>query len=159
MRQRLASRRRRDENGASAVEFALIMPIFIVLVFGIIAFGIVFAQNLALGNSARQAARFAVVQERTCGEIRTEARDSATGTIAMNTANIGVTVERIVSGGGATTLCGGAGSDANKPCEGAAEGSSIKVETTYQSKVIIPLVVSDNNVTINGEGIFRCEFR
>lgn len=154
---RLLDRRRRGESGASAVEFALIMPIFVMLVFGIIAFGIIFSQKLALGNSARQAARFAVVQERTCGEITTEVRNAATGTIAMNTDDIQVTVQRIPLSGTATTVCTTTTSTA-KPCEGAAEGSAISVTTTYDSEVIIPLAVVDNSVTVTGEGIFRCEF-
>lgn len=35
-------RRRRDDSGAAAVEFALIMPILLVLVFGIIQYGFYF---------------------------------------------------------------------------------------------------------------------
>jgi Flp pilus assembly protein TadG len=39
-------RRRHEEHGAAAVEFALLAPVFIMLVFGVISFGLVFAQQL-----------------------------------------------------------------------------------------------------------------
>ena len=38
--------RRRSDDGASAVEFALVLPILLFLVFGIISFGTFFAQHL-----------------------------------------------------------------------------------------------------------------
>lgn len=158
MRLRPPSQRRGD-RGAVAVEFALIAPIFLMLVFGIVAFGIIFAQKLALGNSARQAARYAVVQERDCGQIFTEARSAATGTIAMDTTKIDITVTRKPPTGSAQTLCSKTTpAAATKPCENAAEGSAILVTTTYASQIVVPLAVVDNSVTVTGEGIFRCEF-
>ena len=153
---RVLRSRLRGDRGASAVEFALIMPLFVMLVFGIVAFGIIFAQKLALGNSARQAARYAVVQERTCHEITNEVRSAAAGTINMNTANIQVSVMR-VNGATETSACSSP-TATNRPCEGAPEGTSIKVSTTYASEVMIPLAVMNNTVTIDGEGVFRCEF-
>lgn len=50
-------RHRRPERGAAAVEFALILPILLTLVFGIIEFGWAFGQQVSLGNAAREAAR------------------------------------------------------------------------------------------------------
>ena len=57
--------RRRDASrrGQSLVEFGLILPIFLLLVFGIIDFGrAVFAYS-TLNNAAREAARVAVVDQ------------------------------------------------------------------------------------------------
>ena len=50
------ARTRPDEGGASAVEFALVVPFLLLIVFGIIVYGMVFAQTLSLSNSARQGA-------------------------------------------------------------------------------------------------------
>ena len=63
------------EGGASAVEFALIVPVLLMLVFGIIGFGIIFAQQLSLGNSARQAARYGAVDGPSCADIITQAQE------------------------------------------------------------------------------------
>ncbi len=87
----------RDERGAVAVEMALITPILVMFVFGIIQFGIVFAQKLALSNAAREAARAGVVcpsttrPSSTCQEIADQIENTA-GTVGLNTANITVTI-------------------------------------------------------------------
>lgn len=50
--------RRSDDAGAAAVEFALLLPLFTILVFGIISGGIVFNDKLALSQGVREAARY-----------------------------------------------------------------------------------------------------
>ena len=77
---RLRPRRRRDD-GASAVELALVLPILLALVFGIISFGTLFAQQLALNNGVRQGARLAVVEgsdagQKSCAGVVSAVRDS-----------------------------------------------------------------------------------
>ena len=54
-------RRHKSERGANLVEFALIMPFLIMLLFGIIEFAWVFAQNLDIRHGAREGARLAAV--------------------------------------------------------------------------------------------------
>jgi len=49
------------EKGASAVEFAIILPILVMLVFGIIQFGLVFNKYIAITHAAREGARLAAV--------------------------------------------------------------------------------------------------
>ena len=57
-----ALRRFGSESGAAAVEFALIMPIRFILIFGIIDMGrLLFTAN-ALTSAVREGARFAAVQ-------------------------------------------------------------------------------------------------
>jgi hypothetical protein len=52
---------RRRERGANLIEMALVMPFLIVLLFGIIEFGWVFAQDLTIKHGAREGARLAAV--------------------------------------------------------------------------------------------------
>jgi Flp pilus assembly protein TadG len=47
----------RSERGAAAVEFALVMPLLFLLVFGIIEFGFVFNKELSVTHSAREGVR------------------------------------------------------------------------------------------------------
>lgn len=49
---------RRSDDGASAVEFALLFPVFCVLVFGTISAGIAFTHKIALTQAAREGSRY-----------------------------------------------------------------------------------------------------
>lgn len=49
------------ERGAAAVEFALILPLLVVLVFGIIEFSILFYNKAMITNASREGARAGIV--------------------------------------------------------------------------------------------------
>jgi Flp pilus assembly pilin Flp len=51
----------RGQDGAAAVEFALLLPLLVVLLFGFIQFGMAFNTRIQATNAAREAARLAVV--------------------------------------------------------------------------------------------------
>ncbi len=51
----------RDQEGAAAVEFALLLPLLVLLLFGMIEFGLAFNSRIQATNAAREAARRAVV--------------------------------------------------------------------------------------------------
>lgn len=53
--------KRRLDRGASLVEFAILAPFLILLLFGIIEFAWIFAQNLDVRHGAREGARLAAV--------------------------------------------------------------------------------------------------
>ena len=59
--QRSWSSRERDERGAALVEFTIVSVLLLLLVFGIIEFGLTISSNIGLNNSVREAARQAVV--------------------------------------------------------------------------------------------------
>ena len=52
---------RRKERGANLVEFALVAPFLILLLFGIIEFAWLFGQDLTVKHGAREGARLAAV--------------------------------------------------------------------------------------------------
>jgi len=51
----------RSDAGASALEFALVAPILLALLFGMIEFGFAFQAQLAVTHAAREGARMAAV--------------------------------------------------------------------------------------------------
>ncbi|HWJ67630.1 MAG TPA: TadE/TadG family type IV pilus assembly protein [Nocardioides sp.] len=57
------ARARRDARGAAAVEFALIMPILLLLVFGIISYGYMLSFRQAISQAAAEGARAAAVAQ------------------------------------------------------------------------------------------------
>jgi len=51
----------KDENGATSVEFAIILPVLILILFGIFEFGLAYRDYLAITHAAREGARLAAV--------------------------------------------------------------------------------------------------
>ena len=47
----------RSESGASAVEFALLLPVLMMILFGIIEFGLALYRQAILTNASREGAR------------------------------------------------------------------------------------------------------
>jgi Flp pilus assembly protein TadG len=53
---------RRDQSGAAAVEFALVVGLFIFILYGLISFGMILATKQRITNAAAEGARAAVGQ-------------------------------------------------------------------------------------------------
>jgi Flp pilus assembly protein TadG len=145
-------RARQDEHGASAVEFALVMPFLMLIIFGIIVYGMVFAQSLSLSNSARQAARSGVISGTTCDQITALAHDAA-GTIGMDGADTTVSVNRGLASPG-LAACTGGGS--TQPCKSQPAGTNIYVTLEYDTDPVVPFVPVPSK--LSGTGVYRCEF-
>ena len=87
MRRRIAgplARLARAEDGSSAIEFALIGPAMLVMLFGVLQVGIGLQNYNALRNVSADVARYAMVQHQTgnvltTSQIRTYALNHATG--------------------------------------------------------------------------------
>lgn len=56
----------RDEQGASALEFALTAPVFFLFIFGIIELGLMFWAQIGLQHGAEMAARCATINPTLC---------------------------------------------------------------------------------------------
>ena len=67
--------RQRDRRGASAVEFAVVAPVFFLLVLGIIEFGRMVMVQQVITNAAREGARIAVLDSATPGRVTTRVND------------------------------------------------------------------------------------
>ena len=82
--------RKLDEGGAVAAEFALLLPVFLLILFGIIEFGMMMYGREIVTNAAREGARAGIVQgppKRTSGEITTIANNYLQGT-GINQADV-----------------------------------------------------------------------
>ena len=74
----------RNEKGASAVEFALVLPIYLMLVFGIFQFGIAFNNWIALTHAAREGVRLAAVGQYDEQRVRDSAPSVAIQSISVS---------------------------------------------------------------------------
>jgi Flp pilus assembly protein TadG len=89
-----ARARAHRERGAVAVEFALIMPIFLLLVFGMIQYGVYFWSAQGGSSASREAARRAAVGDlATCAAFRAYVRDRIDSLGDAATASIGRTYQ------------------------------------------------------------------
>jgi Flp pilus assembly protein TadG len=70
------ARRRRRERGAAAVEMAIVLPLLVLLLGGVIDFGWLFFNEIMLANAAREGARGAIV-ELSDADVKTRAAEAA----------------------------------------------------------------------------------
>lgn len=76
----MSRRRIRQENGQTMVEFALIMPVLCLVLFGIIQFGVLYNDYITLTDATRVGARKAAVSRQTAdpvGLAQTAVRNAA----------------------------------------------------------------------------------
>lgn len=143
------------------MEFALILVPLMILVLGIIGFGIVFTQKQALSNAARDAARAGVVPYATpitCDSLVTKAKNDSE-TLGLNPSDVGVAVTR-GTGGTLVTVCSSSAPASTKPCLNATQTNTttddLTVTTSYDSTV--DLFFASKSFTLIGKGTFRCEY-
>jgi Flp pilus assembly protein TadG len=84
--------RERSRRGTAAVEFAIVLPIFLVLVLGIIECGRGMMVAEALANAARIGARRASIDTATNSEVQQTVRDFCTSSLALTPEQIDVTI-------------------------------------------------------------------
>ncbi|RJS44932.1 TadE/TadG family type IV pilus assembly protein [Nocardioides cavernaquae] len=93
----------RDERGASAVEFAMLLPFLALFIFGIIAYSYMFSVRQAITQATAEGARAGAVA--TPGNAATEARsaiDDALSGYDLSCTTTGVNCVTSVSGGSIT---------------------------------------------------------
>lgn len=79
----------RKQRGAAAVEFAVVAPIFILLLFGMIEYGRMVMVQQMLTNATREGARRAVLDGTTLANVRSTVQDYlSSGNITVNNGEI-----------------------------------------------------------------------
>ena len=134
-----------DERGAAAVEFAIVVSLLFMLVFGIIAFGLFFSRYQVYQGAAREAARLAAVRA-SQADIKDRAYDAASPYDGEMPSPSAISI-----------LVGEPGSAAgDPPCSDATRGDRVTVSWVQPFNIVLPLVPALTfNVTIRG--VFRCE--
>jgi Flp pilus assembly protein TadG len=122
----------RSQEGAAAVEFALIVGVLLLLVFGIIEFGRVFSELGVLRSAAREGARTAAVRGseddvRDAIQAADDPFEAELGSFSMSTV-----------------------------CDAETQGEQVTVSWEQPIEIDIVLL-PDFNQDIEIEGVFRCE--
>ncbi|GAA2074608.1 pilus assembly protein [Aeromicrobium halocynthiae] len=129
--------RRRDEHGAAMVEFALIAPLFIALVFAVISYGYMLSYRQAVSQAASEGARsVAVAPSGTAqAQLASRARDAINGSLGsygVQCATGGVLTRGGTTVGSCTittsTSCGSGGGTC----------TTVVVDHAYRANPLIP---------------------
>jgi Flp pilus assembly protein TadG len=82
---------RKQRRGAAAVEFAVVSPVFFLLVFGMIEYGRMVMVQQVVTNAAREGTRVAVLDGSTTASVKTAAINAmAAGNVTITTSNVTV---------------------------------------------------------------------
>jgi len=129
------------EEGVAAVEFALILPVLALLLFGVLEFGRVWSQYQVFQGAAREGARCAAVQATEFSDCEIQpAIDQAAAPYDPET-------DATVSIGGSSAPAG---------CDDANQGEDVQVSWEQPLDINIPFW-NDVTVTPTIKAVFRCE--
>ena len=131
--------RDRSDRGASAVEFALVVPWLLLIVFGIINFGFLFSQQLTINQAVREGARRGVVfgdsSTRTCDGILTGVQNGVLGLgISGPDVQVRITTDGFTSSSGCGTGWHSSNWSTNTPCMGSLSGGGVSGSLVVEAR-------------------------
>ena len=132
IRHRSTARRRARSRGQSVVEFALVVPIFLLILFGIMDFGFILYSRMTVINAARDGARIGITLTDTPTMIPAQVANQASGSSGG-----------LVTNGMVSTICipgSGAGQHCASNFVNAVPGDSVRVSVTYPYHPFFPLL-------------------
>lgn len=120
----------RRQQGQDIVEYALVLPLLILLLFGIVEFGFLFLTYNTVANAAREGARAGVIPSTSDAEIEAAARNLATG---LDPAELTITIQRPSS-------------------------NTVRVTTTYTASLLTgPLLGGSGTITLQSAATMNSE--
>lgn len=132
-----AHRTRHGERGAAAVEFAIVLPLLVLVLFGIVEFSLMYNRQQALHAAAREGARVASIETSTQSAITAAVDGALSGTSFSSSRTITISPNN------------------TQPCLNNV-GNTVTVMVQADSNVDIP-VWQNITIGLTGEAQFRCE--
>lgn len=171
------ARHRRDDRGVAAVEFAILLPVLMMVLFGIMGFGFTMAQSASLASGAREGARLGAVGgvvptsgQHDCGDVVALARLQSQS-IGIQPSDIEVKVYLVTEGTRVEpAICEALSGAANPtsaiaPCTNAeataATQATVQVTTKVVGREFVIPVPGGSIVTpdvIEKTAEYRCEY-
>ena len=132
-----------QDAGAAIVEFALVAPVLIMIMMGVVQLGLLLHQQQGIHAAAREGARRGSFPDTTESEI--EAAISA----ALANINLANTPVVTISPQNASSI----------PCDALANPRPENVTVNVQVAAVLDIpFVAGQTVNLTGEGTFRCEY-
>ncbi len=110
---------RQSQLGQNAVEFALLLPVLMLVLFGILDLGRLFFAAITITNAARDGARYGIEHPADVGGIQARVQAEAAGTGIDLTDSALATITRVCP-------------------SGCVSGTPLRVEVTYNIHLILP---------------------
>jgi Flp pilus assembly protein TadG len=157
------TRRGRDERGAALVEFALILPLVMALILGLVSGGAAYNRKISMNGAVREGSRFAATLDGSgsfvtgtwAGDVQARTAELSTGD--LTTAQ--VCVKLVDAATGATVTGGGysAGTCSGEPAKPptATSGCVIKVWAARPDKLQVMFFSAD--LTLTAKSVARYE--
>lgn len=99
-----ANNRIAEQRGQTMAEFAIVLPVLVVLLFGVIQFGIAFNNYLALTDAVRAGARAAAVSRQASDPVGTATAAVRSSATDLNQSKLGISVSSSWSAGSPVTV-------------------------------------------------------
>lgn len=161
------------EGGASLVEFALVVPLLTLFLFGIVQFGIAYDKQQSINSAAREGARLGALDATTMEEISVRAAEAYDASAAPgNDPQVEVFDDTTAAAIGTRTADGSytiVGTSTHPspvpsreddetlmPCGRATPSTYVRVRVSTPYDITIPFF-GVQRVTIDSEAEFRCE--
>ncbi|MGI9666775.1 MAG: TadE/TadG family type IV pilus assembly protein [Acidimicrobiia bacterium] len=139
----------RSDRGAALVEMALILPLFVLLVFGMMEAGWAFAQANDIRHGAREGARLAAVDHGDLTTIGREVCDRMDITPAANT-TVTLTAVMAVDSNGDPIALGSPGAEG-------ARNAQARIQVSTTSPGLTGVISGFTNLSLNSDIDFRLE--
>lgn len=125
--------------GQTLVEFALVVPVFLLIVFSIIQFGFLYAGQSALQNSAREVARYAAVVQTatsvTAPTFQAQAYNDLTSNVLPRSVPGFRSGNLVTSGAGSTAVCYVVNTNPGTPTT---YSVFVRVQISYRHPLLFP---------------------
>ena len=142
-RSRLRPRRTSLEDGVASVELALILPVLMLLVIGMVRFGVAFNAKIEMTGAAREAARYVIAHQGASGLAASALAAAQGASPGLNLTSAEVVIANTTSGG---TLCAAT-----------APYGEIRVTITRRYSLEVPfLPLPSPTIGVTGIGSFQC---
>jgi Flp pilus assembly protein TadG len=139
-----ATARINNQNGAAMVEFAIVLPVLLMLIFGMIEFSVMLYDKAMLTNASREGARLGILYD---------FPDRIT-TAEMNTTVDNYLQNHLISLGGASTWS----TSVSGSCTAAGDPITVTVTYPYNFLVLPNFVTSlGPQLTLGATTTMRCE--
>ena len=160
---------RRDQRGASLVEFALVAPVLMMLIVGVLDAGVAYNQKQSISHAAREGARYGAVQPTTgtgvtgsswASGVAQVVRDRAQGDLPTATATVCVA---LVTGANSVYDPSGNGSNpystnSSSTCfDDGGNDTALRVQVLTSRPATINAVAFRMNLTLTSRSVSKFE--